>query len=142
MKVKDILVKNDKKPVTIRQSATVIEAIRLMNMHKFGSLLVLGENGGLTGIITERDILYECAVRVDLIHKTEVAEIMTKNLIIGVPDDTVEYLMGVMTKNRIRHLPIIDNGSIAGMISILDLVEHQLARAEYKNRFLEEYIKG
>ncbi len=142
MKVKDVLIKKDKKPVTIAESASVIDAIRLMNMHKTGSLLALDGSGGLAGIITERDILYECAIRVELIHKTKVSEIMTKKLIIGVPDDDIEYLLGIMTKNRIRHMPIIDNGDIAGMVSILDLVAHQLARAEYKNRFMEEYIKS
>ena len=142
MKVKDILGKMDKKPVSITQSSSVLDAISLMNMNKIGSLIVLDGNGALAGIVTERDILYECALRVDRIHQTQVGEIMTKNLIIGVPDDTLEYLLGIMTKNRIRHLPIVDNGAIIGMVSILDLVEHQLARAEYKNRYMEEYIRS
>ncbi len=71
-----------------------------------GALLVLDNDGKLEGIISERDILRESAERDKMLRTTKVSQIMTENVIIGVPEDDIEYTMGVMTKNRIRHLPI------------------------------------
>jgi CBS domain-containing protein len=65
---------------------------------------------------------------------------MTKDLVIGVPDDDPNYIMGVMTKNHIRHLPILDEGSLAGIISIGDLVNVHLEEKVFENRTLKDYI--
>ena len=65
---------------------------------------------------------------------------MTKDVIIGTPDDELDYIMGIMTKNRIRHLPIIDNKKVIGMVSIGDIVKAQLKKSEYENHYLKEYI--
>jgi CBS domain-containing protein len=71
-----------------------------------------------------------------------VQDAMTKDLVIGVLDDDPNYLMGVMTKNRIRHLPILDNGILAGIISIGDLVNAHLEEKVFENRTLKDYIHG
>ena len=74
---------------------------------------------------------------------TLVQEIMTADLIVGEPDDTVDYVMGIMTRNRIRHLPIVGSRErILGMVSIGDVVESQLRETRYENRHLREYISG
>jgi len=67
---------------------------------------------------------------------------MTKDLVIGVLDDGLDYVMGIMTKNRIRHLPVLDGESLAGIISIGDVVNAHLKETEFENRMLKEYIQG
>jgi CBS domain-containing protein len=67
---------------------------------------------------------------------------MTRGLIVGVPKDSVDYAMGVMTRNRIRHLPIMEGKKLAGIISIGDVVKDQLSESEFENRMLKDYIQG
>jgi CBS domain-containing protein len=67
---------------------------------------------------------------------------MTKDLIIGVPDDSLDYVMGIMTKNRIRHLPVMDGKKLVGIVSIGDVVNAHLEETEFENRMLKDYIHG
>ena len=104
------------------------------------------------GIITERDILRACgsscvslneAVLSDkTVCSTFIKDAMTRDLVIGVPDDDPNYVMGVMTKNCIRHLPILENGHLAGMISIGDLVNVHLEEKVFESRTLKDYISS
>jgi CBS domain-containing protein len=71
-----------------------------------------------------------------------VREVMTKDLIVGVPDDSLDYVMGVMTKNRIRHLPVMDGKKLVGIVSIGDVVNAHLEETEFENRMLKDYIHG
>ena len=102
----------------------------------------MDNDGKLEGIISERDILRESADRDKMLRTTKVSQIMTENVIIGVPEDDIEYTMGVMTKNRIRHLPILENKKIAGIISLGDIINAQLDEREYDNRYLKQYMFG
>jgi len=109
MKVSDIV--KERPLSTIAPDKTVQEAIRILNQHNIGALPVCDEKGELAGIITERDVLRLCDggdVAKGLQQK--VSAVMTKNLIICVPDDSIENAMRVMTNKRIRHLPIIGEG--------------------------------
>lgn len=142
MKIRDILGAKGASVITIGSEKTVHDAIKILVKHKIGALLVLDESEKLVGIITERDILHESAERDNKLRKTLVKEVMTKNLIIGVLDDDIEYTLGIMTKNRIRHLPIMDQNKIAGIISIGDAVKAQLDEQEFTNRYLKQYMFG
>ena len=95
----------------------------------------------IVGIITERDLLGECAVHPEGLKEMTVREIMSTNPIIAIPEDEVAYIMGIMTHNRIRHLPILDGERLAGMISIGDVVKAQLEAAEFENRYLKDCIQ-
>ncbi|MBI3303580.1 MAG: CBS domain-containing protein [Deltaproteobacteria bacterium] len=141
MKIRDILRSKGTTVITIRPEATIHDAMTMLVNHRIGSLVVTGEQGKIVGIITERDILRECAARSERVKDTRVREVMTTNLIIGVPDDEVSYVMGIMTHNRIRHLPIIANERLEGMISIGDVVKAQLEETEFENRYLKDYIQ-
>jgi len=141
MKLKDILA-NKSKVVTINKEKTVHEAISILCQNKIGALLVLDDKERLCGLISERDVLTESLNRDNLLRKTMVKNIMTAELIIGIPDDDVKYSMGIMTQNRIRHLPVIEEEKIVGIISIGDLVKAQLDQREYENRYLEQYMFG
>ncbi|HEV8714823.1 MAG TPA: CBS domain-containing protein [Candidatus Binatia bacterium] len=141
MKIRDILHGKGAEVVTIHPEATVHQAMQVLVHHRIGSLVVIGERGKIAGIITERDILRECAAHSEGVKETTVREVMTTNLIIGVPDDEVSYVMGIMTHNRIRHLPIIDGERLEGMISIGDVVKAQLEETEFENHYLKDYIQ-
>jgi CBS domain-containing protein len=141
-KIKEVL--RDKGPVVFRvlPSQTVYEAIQVMVNHNIGSVLVVTEDERLVGILTERDILKQCVRRCDRLRTTLVESVMTTDLIIGLPEDRVDYILGVMTANMIRHIPILEDGKTMGIISIGDLVKSQLQDAQYENRYLKDYIMG
>ena len=141
MNVKDILRAKETNVITVQPDATVHAAMQTMVTHHIGSLIVLDDQGQVIGIITERDILRECTARSEQVKTTLVQQVMTKDLIISVPDDEIGYVMGVMTQNRIRHLPILDEGRLEGLISIGDVVKAQLEATEFENRYLREYIQ-
>lgn len=127
--------------ITIESDRTLEDAIARLVEHNIGSLVVM-EGEKLAGILTERDILRVSAGGGDKLATTRVVDAMTKELIVGETSDAVDYVMGIMTKNRIRHLPIVENDQVCGMISIGDVVKVQLQQTEYENRHLREYIEG
>lgn len=127
---------------SIDSEKTVQDAIDQLVEFGIGSLLVTNSQDELSGIITERDILRESAARSDKLKVTKVAQIMTADLVTGTPEDKVGVLLGVMTKNRIRHLPIMSKGELVGLVSIGDLVKAQVDEIEEENQHLKEYIQG
>jgi len=142
VRIRDILRQKGPKVVTIEPDRTVLEAIRRLVDHRIGALVVTRNHGSVVGIITERDILRESAKRSDRLRETRVRDVMTTDVIIGLPDDDLDYVMGIMTKNRIRHLPVLKGEQLAGIISIGDVVNIQLERTGFENRMLRDYIHG
>lgn len=140
MMVSDILRSNGREVKKIRPERTVQEAIHALVEAGIGSLLVEDENGRLAGIITERDILRLCAQRSQELDSVKVSEVMTRELFTGAPDDKACDLLNRMTQNRIRHLPILRDGELAGLVSIGDLVKAELEQKEFENTHLKEYI--
>ena len=152
MRVADILRHKGSDVVTIEAHKTVYDAICKLNQHGIGALIVTGAGGEISGIITERDVLRECGEKCarpagspgsegDL-WAASIEDAMTQQLIIGVPDDELGYVMGIMTKNRIRHLPIIEGDQLVGIVSIGDVVNAHVEETEFENRMLREYIHG
>jgi CBS domain-containing protein len=152
MRIRDILLEKGAKVETIEAGETIHEAICKLNKYSIGALVVTGEDESIVGIITERDILRSCGDQCARLSEPPaqdktacpslVQDAMTRDLIIGVPDDDLNYVMGIMTKNRIRHLPILDNGSLAGIISIGDMVNAHFEEKVFENRTLRDYIQG
>lgn len=143
MLASDILRDRKFKVQTILPSRTVQEAINQLVVHGIGSLLVEEEGTGeIIGIITERDILRQCAKGCEEMERTSVEDVMTKKLIVGKMGDKVNYLLELMTNNRVRHLPIMEEGKLMGLVSIGDLVKAQLEQIATENQHLKEYIQG
>jgi len=142
MKIKDILAAKGKEVFTVDEDKSVHDAVKLLVEHKIGALLVLNSKQELVGIISERDILRECVDGSGALKKTRISTVMTSKLIIGFPSDDLDDTMGVLTHNRIRHLPIMDNEQIVGIISLGDIVKQQLDDREYENRYLQQYMFG
>jgi len=141
-KIMDLIREKGSEVISVRPDNTIYDAIQVMVNHNIGAVLVVSQDGKLKGIFTERDILKECVQRSDQLKSIKVEAVMTTDLIIGLPEDEVEYLMGVITENKIRHIPILSEGKISGMISIGDLVKSQLKDVEYENHYLKDYIMG
>ena len=147
MKIKDVLLEKGSNVITIGADQTIHAAIVELNHHGFGALIVTGQNDEVAGIVTERDILQCCGETCSQKPATEhspcqilVQDIMTKDIVIGVPDDDLNYVMNVMTKHHIRHLPILDDGALAGIISISDLLNAHLEENVFESRTLKGYI--
>lgn len=140
MRILDILEQKGRHVITIRSDHTIHEAMRAMVDHQIGSLVV--EDQVIDGIITERDILRFATARPRELDTTRVADVMTRDVVVAVPEDSLDYVMGVMTRNRIRHLPIVEEGRLAGLVSMGDVVDALREDAQAENRYMHEYIAG
>jgi len=140
MKIWEILRAKGSTVHSIHPEATVFEAVQALNHHQVGALIVMGTSREVLGIFTERDVLRRCLKDGKPDLSCPIAAMMTTNVIVGVVEDEVGYAMGVMTQNRIRHLPVMEGTALAGLISIGDLVKSQLEETDFENRMLREYI--
>ncbi len=141
MKIREVL--NNKSNAiicTIRPDVTVREAVAELCRNGIASLLVVGDDGQPVGIITERDVLRTVNRDPKGFADRFVTEVMTKDLICGLPDDDVQYVMQVMTQNRIRHLPIVENQRLVGVVSIGDMIKSQLQAVRVENHMLQDYL--
>ena len=120
---------------------TLADVVELMVGHNIGSLVVLA-GGEMVGIITERDILRASAVTRGPLEFVRVHERMTRCPVVASPDEDVGNTMGVMTERRIRHLPVVENGRLVGIISIGDIVKAQHAELSRENHYLKSYIQS
>ena len=142
MKVRDILARKGTAVITIGQEASLHEAVSLLSEHRIGVVLVTDAAGDPVGILSERDLVQIMATEGCKLDDKLVSDAMTADLIVGVPDDDLEYVMSVMIQRRIRHLPILDGDHLAGLISIGDVVKSQIDDAVTEIRFLRSYIDG
>ncbi|MCK4427580.1 MAG: CBS domain-containing protein [candidate division Zixibacteria bacterium] len=142
MKVRDILKDKGTEVATIGAEKTICDAVKALVEKNIGSLLVKDEKGAIAGIVTERDILKQCNLCLESFKETKVKDVMTKNLIVASPDDDLDYVENIMTQNRVRHLPIISNQKLEGIISIGDLVNVLRGECKVENRYLKNYISG
>jgi len=128
--------------ITIGPDDTVEAAIRKLVANKIGAMPVCDGKGNVIGIISERDVLRECAQRSKNINKTTVKDIMTRDVVIGILEDDLDYVTDIMTQKGIRHLPIMDGPKLEGMVSIRDVVDIQLEKSKAEARLLNDYISG
>lgn len=141
MKIRDILQAKGSQVVTIGPQATLHEALCTFVGRKVGALPVQDPSGAVLGIVTERDVMREVHAA-SPIRKKRVEEAMTRNLVTGCPEDEVEYVMTEMTEKRFRHMPVMEDGHLVGILSIGDLVKSQLHRAKFEVMELRGYITG
>ena len=144
MKIRHILEKKGQQCHSISPEQSVPEAVRLMIHNRIGSLVVI-DQGKIAGIVTERDVVWAAGQHsVNLVNMT-VHDIMAKTLVTCSGEDSLEHAMDLMTRNptkqRIRHLPVIDDGKLNGLISIGDIVHALLTKTEFENKLLKNYIK-
>ncbi len=127
--------------ISITPEASVLDAIKLMAEKSIGSLLIMRGNE-LMGIITERDYARKVIIKGRSSESTEVAEIMTADICSTTSQQTVSDCMAIVTERKIRHLPVIDDGVVTGMLSIGDLVRAIISDQQEEITHLEQYISG
>ena len=140
MKVKDILAEKGSRVVTIEKNIKIIDAMAIFSANRIGSLLIVDKDNKIQGIIGARDVLMAVVTHPDNFKNMTVDMIMTTNLIIGTEDDHVDYILAIMTENRIRHIPIMQGKELRGMVSIGDVVKALLKEKDVENRYLKDYI--
>jgi signal-transduction protein with cAMP-binding, CBS, and nucleotidyltransferase domain len=122
----------------IDADATVLEAVQQMVAMNVGSLLVTVE-GEVSGIVTERDYLRRVTLE-DRTEQAPVREIMSAPLVVATPETTIDECMALMTDRRIRHVPVVADGKVVGLVSIGDLVKFKSKLQTFEIQFLNEYI--
>ncbi|HEV2264657.1 MAG TPA: CBS domain-containing protein [Stellaceae bacterium] len=142
MNVNDILKAKGREVATVAPDATVADAVRLLHGRGIGALVVSADTNRLDGILSERDIVHALAERGVTVLDMRVAELMTRRVVTCAPNDTIAELMGEMTRRRIRHLPVVDRGRLAGLVSIGDVVKNRLEEMESETTSLRQFIAG
>ena len=125
--------------LSIDADASVLEAVQLMVEMNVGSLLVT-DGGEIAGIVTERDYLRRVTLEGRTETETRVGEIMSSPLVIATPETTIDECMAVMTDRRIRHLPVVEDGDVVGLVSIGDLVKFTSKQQSFESQYLTNYI--
>jgi len=126
---------------SVSPEATVLEAVRKMNEHRIGAVLVTEEDRPV-GIFTERDVLQRVVAAQRDPEKTRVSDVMSQDLACVHPETTVQEAMAVVTENRCRHLPVVEEDRVVGMVSIGDLTHWMVKDQHVRIRDLVDYITG
>jgi CBS domain-containing protein len=141
MKLAELLERKGDRAVTIGQTASVAEAIRVMHENRVGSVVIADTDQQPLGIFTERDVMRLCADgKGGELTALSVKEHMTTDLVCGVPDDRVDAALNLMTERRFRRLPIVVDGKLVGVVSIGDLVKAKMEETAHEAEALREYI--
>jgi CBS domain-containing protein len=125
--------------VTIGPDAGVRELVAMLAEHNVGALIVSSDGTTLDGIVSERDVVRHLHHDGTVVNNT-VGAIMTTDVSTCAPDSELDDLMEVMTSKRIRHVPVVDDGAVVGVVSIGDVVKHKLSQLEYEREQLENYV--
>ncbi len=141
MTVKELLQSTNSTIHTIGKQQTIVKAMECLIQNKI-SCLPIEENGSLIGIISDKDIFKAIFENRSHFDELAVFNFMSTELIVGVAEDNIEYISNLMTKNKIRHIPIVDESKLIGLISIGDIVKAKENDIEVENRYLKQYIEG
>jgi CBS domain-containing protein len=137
--ISDILDEKGHEVLEIDAGASVLDAVRRMVDANVGSLLVK-EADRVVGIVTERDYLRRCALERRDDERTAVRTVMSSPLVVVTPETPVDECMAIMTDRRIRHVPVVVDGDVVGMISIGDLVKHRSEQQSFELKYLTDFI--
>lgn len=140
-RVRHLLDNKGRDVLSIAPDASVLDAVRLMAEKGIGALIVL-EGDALVGVVTERDYARKVILKGRSSRTTAVRDIMTADVVTTSSDQTVEQCMNTVTELRIRHLPVVDDGRLTGIISIGDLVKGVIADQQEAIEHLQQYING
>jgi CBS domain-containing protein len=142
MLIRQILSAKGREVVVTRQEATIAEVIGLLKAKGIGAVVVTDDGGRLSGIISERDIAHGLADHGAELMEMRVSQLMSVEVVTCTPQDGLEKLMRAMTDGRFRHLPVLEDGTLAGIISLGDVVKHRLKELEDESHMLQDYIHG
>ena len=142
MHVATILRDKGSEVVTTTPERTIADTAKLLDEHKIGAVIVLDGDGAAAGVLSERDIVRGVARHGERALSMQVRELMTSDVVVCKPEDTVQEVMALMTVRRIRHVPVVQDGRLSGIISIGDVVKHRLGEIEMEAESLRAYVQG
>ena len=145
MTVKAILAHKGNEVVAIGPAATLCDAVKVLDLHRIGAVVITDAEKRILGILSERDIVRTLAHNIRAASGCQLCDepvetVITREVATCKQSDTVYELMERMTTGKFRHVPVIDNGRLAGIVSIGDVVKHQLAEMAFESNALREYI--
>jgi CBS domain-containing protein len=139
MTVNQILIAKGKEVHSVISTVTVYEALKTIGEKNIGALLII-EDGVLKGIVSERDYARKIALKNKSSKETLVHEIMERNVVTVSPTDTIDYCMELMSSKRVRHLPVVENNRVIGIVSIGDVVKATIEKQKETIEYLHNYI--
>ncbi|MCL3861240.1 CBS domain-containing protein [Actinotalea sp. K2] len=142
MRITEVLRRKGDEVVTISPQVGVRELLSLLAEHRIGALVVSDDGQHVDGMVSERDVVRRLHEDGDRALDATVGQIMTADVQTCGPQDTVDHLMEVMTEHRVRHVPVLVDGRLAGLVSIGDVVKHRLAEVQTERDQLTAYITG
>ena len=140
MTVKDILSQKGTEVLTIEPTATLAAAVTMLAQRRIGALVVTGPGHRVVGIISERDIVRVLEAQGTGILEAPVGEVMTRKVVTCSQGETIAEIMERMTAGKFRHVPVVDQGRLTGMVSIGDVVKHRLGEMERDSAAMRDYI--
>ena len=141
MIVKSIVDAKGGNVITIEPAATLDTAAKLLAERRIGAVVVLGADGRVVGILSERDIVRVISERGAGGMQEQVAQVMTRKVVSCTLDETIHSIMERMTAGKFRHVPVIEQGRLAGIVSIGDVVKHRIVEMEQESAALRDYIQ-
>ena len=143
MHVRQLLATKPKNFVeTVSETQTLSEVVKRLAKLKIGAVVVAGSDGGVTGIISERDIVRQLAAKGPACLTSVVRDTMTREVVSASPADTSDELLGTMTDGRFRHMPVVEDGKLIGILSIGDVVKAKIDAITAEKEALEGMIRG
>ncbi len=140
MNVEQLLSGKGREVISVQPHRTLAEAIRTLSEKRIGAVVVMGADGSLVGILSERDIIRALGEQGGAALESAVSRSMTSKVVTCRPQTSVDELMEIMTMGRFRHVPVVENGRVAGIVSIGDVVKHRVAAIEAESQAMRDYI--
>jgi CBS domain-containing protein len=142
MSISALLARKGSQVTTIRSTDSVGKAVHLLHDERIGALVVVDRRGNLVGMFSERDVIHALAEDATKALDYEVHEFMSTDVTTCAPDDRIDKVMAIMTVHRIRHLPVMEEGRLVGLVSIGDLVKHRLDEKEIETNVLLDIARA
>lgn len=142
MNVADILKAKGSAVKTVRPDETALELAEQLRAERIGAAIVSADGSTIDGIVSERDLAYGLAAHASKLPTVAVERLMTKVVVVCAPDDTINQVMSVMTRERIRHLPVKSNNELVGIVSIGDVLKHRISEVQLEAEVLRDYARA
>ena len=140
MFVSDILSQKGGSVFTVSPETSVAQVSQQLSVRRIGSVLVLDADGGVAGIVSERDLVRVLASHGAKALELEARQVMTRDVVTCDPDESIDEVMEIMTRGRFRHLPVVRHGELLGLVSIGDIVKLRLEETRHEAEALKAYI--
>jgi len=141
MTVKAILESKGNNVVTIEPTASLAAAVKILADRRIGTLVILGADRRVVGIVSERDVVRALAERRERALDEPVGQVMTRKVVTCTRGETIAAIMESMTAGKFRHVPVVEDGQLVGIVSIGDVVKHRLHEIEHESAALRDYIQ-